>query len=62
MMRNFPISGRKEEDQETVKAVKELLSLVSSFPEHFDETTWFSGGRQAEVGIFMDYTIIFRYI
>lgn len=41
-------TGRQEEDKETVIAVKELLSLVSSFPEHYDETSMFTGGTQAE--------------
>jgi len=41
-------TGREEEDKETVIAVKELLSLVSSFPEHFDETSMFTGGKLAE--------------
>ena len=29
--------------------MKELLGLVSSFPEHYDETSMFTGGRQAQV-------------
>lgn len=41
-------TGREQEDKETVIAVKELLSLVKSFPDHFDETSMFTGGRQAE--------------
>lgn len=41
-------TGRAEEDAETVQAVKELLGLVSSFPEHYDETSMFTGGRQAQ--------------
>jgi len=41
-------TGRLSEDKETVIAVKELLSLVQSFPDHFDETSMFTGGLQAE--------------
>merc|ERR1719430_1595210 len=41
-------TGRLSEDKETVIAVKELLSLVQTFPDHFDETSMFTGGRQAE--------------
>jgi len=41
-------TGRGEEDKETAIAVKELLNLVSSFPDHFDETSMFNGGVKAE--------------
>jgi len=41
-------TGRKEEDKETVIAVRELLGLVGSFPDHFDETSMFNGGKQAQ--------------
>jgi len=41
-------TGREEEDQETARVVGEILQLVSSFPEHFDETSMFTGGRQAD--------------
>lgn len=41
-------TGRPAEDKETVIAVKELLNLVQSFPDHFDETSMFTGGKQAE--------------
>jgi len=41
-------TGRDEEDKDTVKAVKELLGLVGSFNQHFDETSMFNGGRQAQ--------------
>jgi hypothetical protein len=44
----FFFSGR-EEDKETVIAVRKLLELVSSFPDHFDETTMFNGGQHAKV-------------
>ena len=42
-------TGRQTEDKETLIAVRELLNLISSFPDHFDETSMFTGGRQAEV-------------
>jgi len=41
-------TGREGEDKETVIAVKELLSLINSFPDHFDETHMFAGGKQAK--------------
>jgi len=40
-------TGREEEDAETAVAVKDLLELVSSFPDHYDETSMFNGGKQA---------------
>ena len=42
-------TGRDAEDKETLIAVRELLNLISNFPDHFDETSMFTGGRQAEV-------------
>ena len=42
-------TGRDAEDKETVIVVRELLNLISSFPDHFDETSMFTGGKQAEV-------------
>ena len=42
-------TGRESEDKDTLIAVRELLNLISSFPDHFDETSMFTGGRQAEV-------------
>ncbi len=47
-IRVISFSGR-EEDKETVIAVRKLLELVSSFPDHFDETTMFNGGQHAKV-------------
>lgn len=37
-------TGKEEEDKETQIAVKELLNLLRSFPDHFDETKLFSQG------------------
>ena len=39
----------REEDKETVVAVQELLTLINSFPDHFDETSMFVGGQHAQV-------------
>ncbi len=36
-------TGREEEDKETQIAVKELLNLMRSFPDQFDESVMFSG-------------------
>lgn len=38
----------REEDKETVTAVRELLDLVKTFPDHFDETSMFIGGQDAK--------------
>ncbi len=40
-------TGREEEDKETRIAVKELLSLMRTFPDHFDESAMFVGGGAA---------------
>ena len=42
-------TGRESEDKDTNIAVRELLSLIQSFPDHFDETSMFTGGKQAQV-------------
>ena len=36
-------TGKTEEDKETQIAVKELLNLARSFPDHFDESVMFNG-------------------
>lgn len=41
-------TGREDEDKETVVAVRELLDLIQSFPDHFDETSMFTGGQHAQ--------------
>jgi ERO1-like protein alpha len=41
-------TGNSDEDKDTAIAVKELLSLVRSFPNHFDESSLFSGGSTAQ--------------
>jgi len=48
LSRQTYFTGRQEEDKETVIAVKELLNLISSFKDHFDETSMFTGGLQAD--------------
>lgn len=40
-------TGNESEDNDVSKAVKDLLTVVKSFPEHFDESSMFSGGQQA---------------
>jgi len=35
-------TGKDEEDKETSIAVKELLAILKSFPDQFDETRLFS--------------------
>ena len=42
-------TGNTEEDKETQVAVKEILNLVKSFPDQFDETTMFSSGNKIEM-------------
>ena len=55
-------TGRQTEDKETLIAVRELLNLISSFPDHFDETSMFTGGRQAEVKNTNDRKSHFLYL
>ncbi|KAG0725811.1 Ero1-like protein [Chionoecetes opilio] len=40
-------TGNEEEDKDVKMAVKDLLSVVKSFPEHFNEHSMFNGGLQA---------------
>ncbi len=40
-------TGSEEEDKDTQIAVKELLNLMRSFPDHFDERVMFAGGQTA---------------
>lgn len=40
-------TGSEADDADTREAVKEFLSVVKSFPNHFDESTMFAGGSQA---------------
>ncbi|XP_063241030.1 ero1-like protein isoform X2 [Bacillus rossius redtenbacheri] len=40
-------TGSEQEDEEVRLAVNNFLSVVRSFPDHFDESSMFSGGQQA---------------
>ena len=42
-------TGRESEDKDTNIAVRELLNLIQSFPDHFDESSMFAGGKHAQV-------------
>lgn len=57
LSRQTYFTGRQEEDKETLIAVKELLSLISSFKDHFDETSMFAGGLQADVSLTFPFNI-----
>ncbi|XP_060521323.1 ero1-like protein [Cylas formicarius] len=41
-------TGDESEDWDTRMAIKDLLSVITKFPHHFDETTMFKGSREAE--------------
>ncbi|ERL90554.1 ero1-like protein [Dendroctonus ponderosae] len=41
-------TGDDSEDYDTKMAIKDLLSVIKKFPEHFDETTMFRGSKEAE--------------
>lgn len=41
-------TGNEGEDWDTKLAVKDLLGIIKSFPEHFDETNMFIGGEPAK--------------
>lgn len=40
-------TGNDEEDEEVRVAVTDLLKVIKTFPQHFNETTMFNGGQQA---------------
>ncbi|XP_063241551.1 ero1-like protein [Bacillus rossius redtenbacheri] len=40
-------TGNEAEDEEVRLAVRNFLSVVRSFPDHFNESSMFSGGKQA---------------
>lgn len=40
-------TGNEEEDRDVKKAVMDLLSVTKNFPNHFDESSMFTGGKQA---------------
>jgi ERO1-like protein alpha len=41
-------TGNETEDWDTQLAVKDLLSVVRNFPDHFNESSMFAGNEQAE--------------
>ncbi|XP_030034290.2 ero1-like protein isoform X2 [Manduca sexta] len=41
-------TGNPTEDDETRDAIRNMLGVIYSFPEHFNETSMFTGGSQAE--------------
>ncbi|KAL1488935.1 hypothetical protein ABEB36_014721 [Hypothenemus hampei] len=41
-------TGNESEDYDTRMAMKDLLSLIKKFPDHFDETTMFRGTKEAQ--------------
>ncbi|XP_034253391.1 ero1-like protein isoform X1 [Thrips palmi] len=40
-------TGSDKDDRDVRDAVRDLLSVIKSFPNHFDESTMFTGGAQA---------------
>lgn len=41
-------TGNESNDWDTKMAIKDLLSIIKSFPDHFDETTMFRNSEQAQ--------------
>ena len=49
-LENHPFfTGNDEEDKETRIAVKEVLNLMRSFPDQFDESSMFKSGKKTEM-------------
>jgi len=42
-------TGNEEEDRDTTTAVKEILKIVDSFPNHFDESSLFASSDSSEL-------------
>ncbi|CAK9825754.1 Ero1-like protein [Anthophora retusa] len=42
-------TGNKVQDKDTSLAINDILSVVKSFPEHFNESVMFSGGNEAQL-------------
>ena len=56
-------TGNEEEDIETQIAVKELLNLIKSFPDQFDETVMFKSGKSKEMlALKEDFKLHFKNI
>ena len=55
-------TGNEKEDKETVIEVKELLNVIRSFPDQFDENEMFSHGNQHErLALKQEFRDHFRY-
>lgn len=48
LMRDEFYTGNDKEDEEVKEAVSDLLKVIKSFPDHFNETVMFSGGKEAQ--------------
>ena len=56
-------TGNEEEDKETAIAVKEILNLIKSFPDQFDETVMFKFGETKEmIDLKEDFQLHFKNI
>lgn len=44
----FNVVGSESSDWDTQMAMKDLLNVIKSFPDHFDETSMFKNTQQAE--------------
>lgn len=53
-------TGSEEEDKETAIAVKELLNLIASFPDHFDESVMFAGDAPETQTLKEDFRLKFH--
>nr|XP_033341972.1 ero1-like protein [Megalopta genalis] len=42
-------TGNKAQDKDTRLAINDILSVVKSFPEHFNESVMFAGGAEAQL-------------
>nr|CAD7437972.1 unnamed protein product [Timema bartmani] len=48
LMREEYFTGNDQEDVEVRQAIKDFLNVVRSFPDHFNESSMFTGGKQAK--------------
>nr|CAD7392765.1 unnamed protein product [Timema cristinae] len=48
LMREEYFTGNDQEDVEVRQAIKDFLNIVRSFPDHFNESSMFTGGKQAK--------------
>lgn len=42
-------TGNKADDMDTRLAINDILNVVKSFPDHFNESVMFTGGREAQI-------------